>query len=81
MKILRKTDHCSFKVKILEIPLASPNIGEEEAQAAYDVVKSGWLNEGKKVECFENNFADFIGTKHATAFLMVQSLFTRSLPL
>jgi dTDP-4-amino-4,6-dideoxygalactose transaminase len=52
----------------MEIPLASPNIGKEEAQAAYDVVKSGWLNEGKKVECFENNFADFIGTKHAIAF-------------
>lgn len=52
----------------MEIPLALPNIGEEEAQAAYNVVKSGWLNEGKKVECFENNFADFIGTKHAVAF-------------
>jgi perosamine synthetase len=52
----------------MEIPMASPNIGEEEAQAAYDVVKSGWLNEGKKVECFENNFADFIGTKYAVAF-------------
>ena len=52
----------------MEISLASPNIGEEEARAAYDVVKSGWLNEGKKVECFENNFADFIGTKHAVAF-------------
>ena len=56
----------------MEISLASPNIGEEEARAAYDVVKSGWLNEGKKVECFENNFADFIGTKHAQLFLMVQ---------
>lgn len=52
----------------MEISLASPNIGEEEARAAYDVVKSGWLNEGKKVECFENNFADYIGTKHAVAF-------------
>ena len=52
----------------MEILLASPNIGEEEAQAAYDVVKSGWLNEGKKVECFENNFAEFIGTNHAVAF-------------
>lgn len=52
----------------MEISLASPNIGEEEAKAAYEVVKSGWLNEGKKVECFENNFADFIGIKYAIAF-------------
>lgn len=52
----------------MEISLASPNIGEEEARAAYDVVKSGWLNEGKKVECFENIFADFVGVKHAVAF-------------
>jgi len=52
----------------MELSLASPNIGEEEAQAVYDVVKSGWLNEGKKVECFENNFADYIGTKYGIAF-------------
>jgi len=52
----------------MEISLASPNIGEEEARAVYDVVKTGWLNEGKKVESFENNFAEFIGTKYAVAF-------------
>jgi len=52
----------------MEIPLASPNIGEEEARAVYDVVKSGFLNEGKKVEYFENVFADYVGTKHAIAF-------------
>ena len=53
----------------MEISLASPNIGDEEARAAYDVVKSGWLNEGKKVEIFEKNFADYIGTKYGIAFL------------
>jgi perosamine synthetase len=52
----------------MQIPLANPDIGEEEAQAAYDVIKSGWLNEGKNVERFENNFASFIGTKYAIAF-------------
>lgn len=68
MKIIRKTDHYSFKVENMEISLASPNIGEEEAQAVYDVVKSGWLNEGKKVEIFEKNFADYIGSKYGIAF-------------
>lgn len=48
--------------------MANPNIGEEEARAVYEVVKSGWLNEGKKVAEFENNFAEYIDTKHAVAF-------------
>lgn len=52
----------------MKIPMANPNIGEEEARAVYEVVKSGWLNEGKKVEEFETNFAEYIGTKHAVAF-------------
>ena len=55
-------------MKHMNIPLALPNVGEEEARAVYDVVKSGLLNEGRKVESFENNFADFIGTKYAIAF-------------
>lgn len=52
----------------MEIPMANPNLGEEEAKAVYDVVKSGWLNEGKKVAEFEKSFAEYIGTKHAVAF-------------
>jgi perosamine synthetase len=52
----------------MEIPIANPNVGEKEARAVYDVVKSGLLNEGKKVAEFEKNFAEYIGTKHAVAF-------------
>lgn len=49
------------------IPLANPYIGEEEAQAVYDVVKSGWLSMGKRVEEFESEFARYVGAKHAIA--------------
>ncbi len=49
------------------IPLANPYIGEEEAKAVYDVVKSGWVSMGKTVKEFENAFAEFVGAKHAIA--------------
>ena len=46
------------------IPIANPKITEEEAKAAYDVIKSGWISMGKKVEEFENNIADYLNVKH-----------------
>jgi len=49
------------------IPIANPYIGEEEAKAVYEVVKSGWLSMGKKVEEFEREFAAYVGAKHAIA--------------
>ena len=30
------------------INIADPCLGQDEAKAVYDVVKSGWLYEGKK---------------------------------
>lgn len=50
-----------------KIPVANTYIGEEEARAAYDVVKSGWLSMGKKVAQFETDFARAVGAKHAIA--------------
>ena len=49
------------------IPIACPRIEENEARAAYDVVKSGWISMGKKVEEFESNACDYTGAKHAIA--------------
>lgn len=51
----------------LKVPLSRPLLTEKEAQAAYDVVKSGWLIFGPKVEQFEQNFAKMMGAKHAIA--------------
>jgi dTDP-4-amino-4,6-dideoxygalactose transaminase len=47
------------------IPIAQPSIGEEEAKAVYDVVKSGWISMGKKVELFESNICDYLNVKNA----------------
>ncbi len=50
-----------------KINIASPQIGKEEIKAVTDVLKSGMLAQGKKVQEFEENFAKFIGVKHAIA--------------
>ena len=49
------------------IPIASPSIGEEEIKAVKEVLSSGMLAQGEKVREFENNFANYIGTKYAVA--------------
>lgn len=49
------------------IPLSETTLGEEEAQAAADVVRSGWLTQGERVAAFERAFAQMVGCKHAIA--------------
>ena len=49
------------------IPVANPSIGEEEAKAAYYVVKSGWVSMGEKVQEFEQAVCDYTGAKYAVA--------------
>lgn len=49
------------------LPLSRPWIGEEEAAAAADVIRSGWLIAGPRVEEFERRFAEMLGVRHAVA--------------
>lgn len=49
------------------IPLALPNIGEEEIHLVREVLESGWLAHGPKSKEFEENFARYIGTKEAVS--------------
>jgi len=49
------------------IPIASPDIGQEEKKAVMSVLSSGIIAEGPKVKEFEQNFAQYVGTKHAIA--------------
>lgn len=49
------------------IPIAKPQIGEEERKAVMAVLDSGIIAQGPKVAEFEKNFAEYIGVKHAIA--------------
>ena len=49
------------------IPIASPRIGEEEAKAVYDVIKSGWISMGRKVKEFEELVSEYTGANYALA--------------
>lgn len=49
------------------IPLTDVTLGEEEALAAADVVRSGWVTQGERVQAFEREFAEMVGVPHAVA--------------
>jgi len=50
------------------IPMAVPYIGEEEANAVYRQVKSGWISMGEKVKELEKLISNYIGSKHTVVF-------------
>jgi perosamine synthetase len=50
-----------------KIPVMIPMLGEEEAQAAADTVRSGWVAQGPRVAEFERAFAATVGAGHGVA--------------
>jgi dTDP-4-amino-4,6-dideoxygalactose transaminase len=44
-----------------------PDIGDEEAAAAADAVRSGWIAQGPRVAAFERAFAERVGAGHGVA--------------
>lgn len=49
------------------IPIAKPQIGEEEKQAVLEVLDSGMIAQGPRVKAFEEAFAAMCGVKYAVA--------------
>ncbi len=51
----------------MKVPFAIPDCGEEEIQEVTDVIESGWLTTASRCARFEEDFAKFVGAKHALA--------------
>jgi perosamine synthetase len=49
------------------LPFSLPSIGEEEIAEVTDSLRSGWMTTGPKVKRFEEEFAQYIGCRHAIA--------------
>jgi len=49
------------------VPIARPELGEAEVEAAARVIRSGWLTQGPEVAAFEREFAAYVDASHACA--------------
>ncbi len=53
--------------KKMNVPITKPALGEDEARAPYESIKSGWVTQGPKVAEFEKAVAAYVGAKHGVA--------------
>src|SRR5687768_5302317 len=49
----------------VRIPITKPVVGDEEANAAAEAVRSGWLTQGRRVQELEEALAAYTGARHA----------------
>lgn len=49
------------------LPFSPPDIGQEEIDEVADSLRTGWITTGRKVKRFEQQFAEYIGCRHAVA--------------
>lgn len=49
------------------LPFHRPDLGEAEIEAVVACLRSGWITTGPRCRAFEEQFAEYIGVKHAVA--------------
>jgi UDP-4-amino-4-deoxy-L-arabinose-oxoglutarate aminotransferase len=49
------------------LPFSRPSIGDEEIAAVEQVLRSGWITTGPKNQELEEQFANYVGCRHAVA--------------
>jgi len=50
-----------------KLPFSRPFLAEPEIDEVVEVLRSGWLTSGPRVQRFERDFADYVGSEHAVA--------------
>jgi perosamine synthetase len=55
-------------MEFIDIPMAKPDIGEVEENAVMDVLKSGWLGQGKKTKEFEKRLSEYFSSNAVAVF-------------
>jgi dTDP-4-amino-4,6-dideoxygalactose transaminase len=53
--------------KKMNVPITRPALGDEEARAPFESIRSGWVTQGPKVAEFEKAVAAYVGAKHGVA--------------
>lgn len=51
----------------MQVPFFVPDISEAEIASVVETLRSGWLTTGPKVKQFEDEFAEYVGARHAVA--------------
>ena len=54
-------------VSEIKVPIAKPIIGDKEIENVVEVLKSGMIAQGPKVEEFEQKFAEWVGAEYGIA--------------
>src|SRR4029434_650096 len=49
------------------LPLSRPTLGEEEIREIIDVIKSGWITSGPRVQRFEEELSPYVRARTAVA--------------
>jgi dTDP-4-amino-4,6-dideoxygalactose transaminase len=49
------------------VPFHKPDITDDDVQSVVETLRSGWLTTGAKVKRFEEDFARYLGCRHAVA--------------
>jgi dTDP-4-amino-4,6-dideoxygalactose transaminase len=49
------------------LPFGAPSFGSEEIAEVVDTLQSGWITTGPKTKKFEEEFASYVGARHAVA--------------
>jgi len=65
-KEFASTEYNDFTWGETPIRLSKPTYGAEEVLESLDSLMSTWVTMGDKVESFEDQWADYVGTKHST---------------